>query len=154
MRGIDMLNEQEIIREKNLNTIKQEIKKSQYMASILFLNATDTLELINKNINKLLKYTDLPSDQDFIDRINELKKPFIEAAKKELDKQRKGMQSTGNLNTYKEFITYLKARGLDLLESEDEQEQSFEDVSKEIDFNYQIPENNYYQNPRIRKLMK
>ena len=64
------------------------------------------------------------------------------------------MQSTRNFNTYKEFITYLKARGLDLLESEDEQEQSFEDVLKEIDFNYQIPENNYYQNPRIRKLMK
>lgn len=148
-----MLKEQEI-REKNLNIIKQEIKKSQYMASILFLNATDTLILINKNINKLLKYTDLPSDQDFIDRINELKKPFIEAAKKELDKQIKEMQSTGNLNTYKEFITYLKARGLDLLESEDEQEQSFEDILKEIDFNYQIPENNYYQNPRIRKLMK
>ena len=41
-----MLNEQEI-REKNLNIIKQEIKKSQYMASILFLNATDTLILIN-----------------------------------------------------------------------------------------------------------
>ncbi|MBQ6405206.1 MAG: hypothetical protein IJJ63_04020 [Bacilli bacterium] len=148
-----MLNEQEI-REKNLNIIKQEIKKSQYMASILFLNATDTLILINKNINKLLKYTDLPSDQDFINKINELKKPFIEAAKKELDKQRKEMQSTRNFNTYKEFITYLKARGLDLLESEDEQEQSFEDVLKEIDFNYQIPENNYYQNPRIRKLMK
>ena len=148
-----MLNEQ-VIREKNLNIIKQEIKKSQYMASILFLNATDTLILINKNINKLLKYTDLPSDQDFINKINELKKPFIEAAKKELDKQRKEMQSTRNFNTYKEFITYLKARGLDLLESEDEQEQSFEDVLKEIDFNYQIPENNYYQNPRIRKLMK
>ena len=55
------------------------------MASILFLNAKDTLKLINKNINKLLKYTDLPSDQDFIDRINELKKKtFIEAAKKEI----------------------------------------------------------------------
>lgn len=54
------------------------------MASILFLNAKDTLKLINKNINKLLKYTDLPSDQDFIDRINELKKTFIEAAKKEI----------------------------------------------------------------------
>ena len=80
-----MLKEQEI-REKNLNIIKQEIKKSQYMASILFLNATDTLKLINKNINKLLKYTDLPSDQDFIDKINELKKPFIEAAKKEMEK--------------------------------------------------------------------
>lgn len=80
-----MLKEQEI-REKNLNIIKQEIKKSQYMASILFLNATDTLKLINKNINKLLKYTDLPSDQDFIDKINELKKPYIEAAKKEKEK--------------------------------------------------------------------
>ena len=85
MRGIDMLKEQEI-REKNLNIIKQEIKKSQYMASILFLNATDTLILINKNINKLLKYTDLPSDQDFINKINELKKPYIEAAKKEKEK--------------------------------------------------------------------
>ena len=74
------------IKEKKLNIIKQEIKKSQYMASILFLNATDTLILINKNINKLLKYTDLPSDQDFIDKINELKKPFIEAAKKEMEK--------------------------------------------------------------------
>ena len=74
------------IKEKKLIIIKQEIKKSQYMASILFLNATDTLKLINKNINKLLKYTDLPSDQDFIDRINELKKPFIEAAKKEKEK--------------------------------------------------------------------
>lgn len=81
-----MTKDQEIIREKNLNIIKQEIKKSQYMASILFLNATDTLKLINKNINKLLKYTDLPSDQDFIDRINELKKPYIEAAKKEMEK--------------------------------------------------------------------
>ena len=80
-----MTKEQEIIREKNLNIIKQEIKKSQYMASILFLNATDTLKLINKNINKLLKYTDLPSDQDFIDRINELKQPYIEAAKKEME---------------------------------------------------------------------
>lgn len=74
------------IKEKKLNIIKQEIKKSQYIASILFLNATDTLKLINKNINKLLKYTDLPSDQDFIDRINELKKPYIEAAKKEMEK--------------------------------------------------------------------
>lgn len=74
------------IKEKKLNIIKQEIKKSEYIASILFLNATDTLKLINKNINKLLKYTDLPSDQDFIDRINELKKPYIEAAKKEMEK--------------------------------------------------------------------
>lgn len=74
------------IKEKKLNIIKQEIKKSKYIASILFLNATDTLKLINKNINKLLKYTDLPSDQDFIDRINELKKPYIDAAKKEKEK--------------------------------------------------------------------
>lgn len=93
------------IKEKKLNIIKQEIKKSEYIASILFLNATDTLKLINKNINKLLKYTDLPSDQDFIDRINELKKPYIEAAKKEMEK---------NENNKREIYTEKRLQELQL----------------------------------------
>lgn len=145
----------ERIREKNALIIKKEIERTLYTSKLLNLNDLEKLAFINRNIYKLIRYTQLTDlDEKYLEQINLIQKPYVEAAKKELDKQRKGMQSTGNLNTYKEFITYLKARGLDLLESEDEQEQSFEDVLKEIDFNYQIPENNYYQNPRIRKLMK
>ena len=143
----------EQIQKNNLKVIEKEIKNSQYIANISVLNATDTLILINKNIYKLLRYTNIsPLDQEFINQINELKKPYIEAAKKEVDKTKQNLQERNHLADYRLYISKFKKRGIDLIPTE--HEIPFEERLQQVQFDQPIAEDNLYQVETIKKLIK